>query len=284
VGSTVKPVAGDWAVIKDFLFEVICNGDMASYEYLVQYLAHMLQKPEEKPGIMITLLSGEGAGKGTFFRLLREIWAQTTLQVSDVEQVIGHFNGALERHYVICLDEALFVGNIKAKERLKSLITEGVCHIENKYQPARSIASYHRIFASSNNEHFAHIATDDRRFLFLRVSDKYQGDAGRPYFDKIYQHITDGKVVAAMVFDLLAMNLSNFIVRQRPITGEHTHQKIQSLTGLDRYWFEVLQQGGLTNSPMEPWGDEPIFFATHAIIDRYKDYDTQVGRYRPLPN
>ncbi len=282
VGSTVKPVAGNWAAIKDFLLDVICNGDMASYEYLIQYLAHMLQKPEEKPGIMITLLSGQGSGKGTFFKLLHRLWARTTLLVSDVEQVIGHFNGALERHYVICLDEAMFVGNIKAKERLKSLITEGVCHIEHKYQPARSITSYHRIFAFSNGRHFAHIEPDDRRFLFLRLSDKYIGDVGFAYFDKVCQSIADENAVGAMVADLLATNLSDFLVRRRPITNEHTHQKIQSLTGFDRYWLEVLQQGGLTNSPMEPWGDAPIFFATYTIRDRYKEYDAQAERYHAL--
>jgi hypothetical protein len=97
-GSPVTPVAGDWTPIKGFLLSVICDGDMGLYRYLVMFLAHMLQKPEEKPGIMTVLLGGQGTGKGTFFELLRAIWPRTTLQVSDVGNVIGQFNAAIERN------------------------------------------------------------------------------------------------------------------------------------------------------------------------------------------
>lgn len=281
-GPTMKPVKGKWNEVRVFLLEVICNKNKAAFYYLLCFLAHMLQKPEEKPDIMIVLLGGQGTGKGTFFRLLHSIWSRTTLQVSDVDQVIGQFNAALERNYVICMDEALFSGDKKSMERLKSLITEPSCRIEQKYQPSRTIDSYHRFFAASNNSHFAQIEKDDRRFLFLRVSSDFQGNL--EYFEKLHQLIENEDVVSAMVFDLLTIDLDNFTVRSRPLTAEHTMQKIQSLTGFERYWYEKLQSGDLSDCECisnKLW-TEPHFISTKNIIRGYEEYDKNAGRYHPV--
>ncbi len=241
VGSPVQPMAGDWSTIKEFLFKVICGADQACFTYLIYFLAHMLQKPEEKPGVMIVLLGGQGVGKGTALSLLHEIYPRTTLQVSDIDHVIGRFNAAIERSYVVCMDEAMFAGDKKAMDRLKSMITEPQVTIEQKHQPRRTITSFHRFFAASNHKHFAHVDADDRRFVFLRVSDSRKGDFA--YWDGLYSAIKDPAVIAAMVDALLKLDLSAFNVRERPKTVEHMEQKIRSLTGFDRYWFEVLQSG-----------------------------------------
>jgi len=135
VGLTVNPVHGNWSVVAKYLLDVVCAGDRDCFAYLIRYLAHMVQRPEEKPGIMIVLLGGQGTGKGTFFQLLAKIWSRSTLLVSDVSHVVGGFNAALEHNYAICMDEALFSGDKKAADRLKSLITEPTITIEAKYQP-----------------------------------------------------------------------------------------------------------------------------------------------------
>jgi hypothetical protein len=270
---------GDWSVIRNFLLEVICGKNQAVFEYLLKYLGHMLQHPEEKPGIMIVLLGSQGTGKGTFFKLISKIWHQTMLEVNDVDHVIGNFNAILEQKYVICMDEALFAGDRKKLERLKSLITEPTCRIEQKYQPARIINSYHRFFAASNNDQFAHIELDDRRFLFLRVANCKQGDS--KYFDELLKCIEDPATIAAMVYDLMSIDLTNFNVRARPSTREHLSQKIQSLTGFDRYWFEVLQSGSTNGSDdgfLSEWS-EPMFISSTFLLKQYKAHDKNSERY-----
>ncbi len=170
VGPVVVPKPGNWVIIRNYLRDVICAGQDASFNYLINFLAHMIQKPEEKPGVIIVLLGGQGTGKGMFFQLLRAIWPRTTLLVSDVDQVIGRFNAALERNFVVCMDETLFAGDRKAMDRLKSTVTEPTIKIEQKFQPLRVIESVHRFFAASNHDHFAHVDSDDRRFAYLRVA------------------------------------------------------------------------------------------------------------------
>lgn len=257
VDSPVIPSPGDWSAIEYFLCTIICDGNQKNYDYLINFLAHMLQKPEEKPGIFIVLLGGQGTGKGTFFKLLKAIWPTTTLMVSDVSHVIGQFNGAIERKYVVCMDEALFAGDRKSIDKLKSMLTEPTVTIEQKYQPRRTIDSCHRFFAASNHNYFSSVDPDDRRFLFLRVSDKYKEND--TYWTELHETFDDSTVIAALVDYLRSLDLTAYNVRKRPKTDEHMQQKLRSLSGFDRYWFEVLQSGRITfddifNTPHE-WND-----------------------------
>lgn len=277
IAPSIKPLQGDWFVIQEFLHTVICNNNVALFDYLIRYLAHMLQRPHEKPGIMIVFLSGQGCGKGTFYKLLGRIWSRTTLQVCDINEVIGQFNAALERNYVVCMDEALFAGDKKSLDKLKSLVTEPKCRIEQKHQPSRSIDSYHRFFASSNHDHFAHVDKDDRRFLFIRVSSVHKQD--QLYFDAVNDTLDDDAVIAAMMHDLLHLDLTDFNIRKRPLTEEHLSQRLQSLSGFERYWYEVLQSG--TIDRLTEW-DKPRFISTKYLTDYYKEYDKNAGRYKPI--
>jgi len=281
IDPPIKPKQGDWFVVQEFLHSVICDNDVTLHNYLIRYLAHMLQRTDEKPGVMIVFLSGQGTGKGTFYKMLERIWSRTTLQVSDIGEAIGQFNAALERNYVVCMDEALFHGDKKSLEKLKSLITEPKCRIEQKYQPSRTIDSYHRFFAASNHDHFAHVDKDDRRFLFVRVSSIHKQDP--VYFDALNEVLEDDTVIAAMVHDLMQLDLSDFNVRKRPITEEHVSQKLQSLSGFERFWFEVLQEGGFANGwhNYTPWS-KPMFISTELLIEAYKEYDKNATRYQPL--
>lgn len=274
VGSPIIPYPGDCTLVKCFLLEVICDGDMALFRYVMLFLAHMLTRPEDKPGIIIVLLGGQGIGKGSFIAILRAIWRHTTLQVSDIKHVIGQFNAALERHYAICMDEAFFAGDKNAIDRLKSFVTEPVITIEQKHQPRRSIESFHRFFATSNHMHFAQIDRDDRRFVFLQVSERHKED--HQYWDQLHKALADPAVIAALVHELLSYNIDGFNPRKRPLSKVLIDQKIQSLSGFYRYWFEVLQTGNFLPAEDhelgEPWTDE-TFAPSHKLMRGWRDYE-----------
>jgi hypothetical protein len=277
IEPSIKPKQGDWFVIQEFIHTVICNYNVVLFDYVVRYLAHMLQRPSEKPGIMIVFLSGQGTGKGTFYKLLGRVWSRTSLQVSDIGEVIGQFNAALEHNYVVCMDEALFAGDKKSLDKLKSLITEPTCRIEQKHQPSRTIDSYHRLFAASNHDHFAHVDKDDRRFLFIRLSSVHKQD--QIYFDAVNDALDNDDAIAAMMYDLVNLDLTGFNVRKRPITEEHLSQRLQSLGGFERYWYEVLQSGFF--SSFKDWA-KPEFISSSSLIDKYKEYDKNAGRFNPI--
>jgi hypothetical protein len=281
VAPTAKPCAGNCDVLKAFLLNIICTGSYSTYSYLLRYLAHMLQRPEEKSGIIIVLLGGQGTGKGTFFRILQAIWSRTTIQISDIQEVIGKFNAVLERNFIVCMDEAFFSGDRRALDRLKSLVTEPTCRIEQKYQPARTIDSYHRFFAASNHDHFAHVEQDDRRFVFLRVSDDAKGN--HPFFNQLNNTISDPNIIGALVDELLQLDISQFNVRQKPRSTEQILQKLRSLEGFSRFWFEVLTSGDLMGrSDFNSTWIDPIFIPTATLMSNYTGFDKRAEWYRKV--
>ena len=241
IGHTIKPVKGNWELLANYLLFVICSNNRETYEYLLNYLAHALQKPEEKPGVMIVMQGKEGTGKGTLAYLLSLIWSATFIQVHNIADVLGNFTDALETSFMVFFDEALFAGDIKSTDRLKGLVTEPRININPKNQPVRSINSCHRFWAATNAKHFAKVSLNNRRDVFLEVSD---GAMGRhEYWTELRKHIDEGGA-AAMAYELLyERDISEFNVRVKPDTEGLTKQKIQSLDPIPAWWYEGLKLG-----------------------------------------
>lgn len=268
VEPTATPIKGSWRKIKKFLLRILCNGDRKAYRYLLNFLAHALQYPEEKPGIMLVLIGGQGTGKGTFGTILRRIWGQSYLHINNIAHIAGDFNGGLERSYIVFMDEALFAGNRKATDALKSVVTESVLHINEKHQPARQTPSFHRIIAATNAEHFKHTEKDDRRDFTLRISEERKLDL--KYWKELYTEIEHGGV-EAMVYDLLRKDISRFNVRNRPVTKELQTQRLESLDHFERWWHECLTFADLGDY-FGAWGDEEIFCGTEDIIKVVEEF------------
>jgi len=285
VPHTVQPAEGDWKIIEDYLFDVICDGDAALFDYLVRFLAHALQRPEEKPGIMMVLIGAEGVGKGFLVRLLEAIWGATTLQVSDIAAITGNFNAGLERAFWVALDECMFHGNKKPQDRMKSLVTEPTIQVEQKYEPSTTIQSFHRFIACTNHAQWGQIRSDDRRYLFVKVSDRYKQDS--KYFGLLSNALNDGSAVSAFAEYLINLDISSFNLRNKPQTAEGFEQKRRSLSDFARYWFEVLDKGCFSVasnyfSGSYPDYEEEEFITSQELLKKYKEYNQTAERYEAL--
>jgi hypothetical protein len=277
-GPIVTPQPGCWDVIRHYLYNVICDCDQDLYQYLINYLAHMLQQPQDKPEVMIVLMGDEGAGKSFYFRLLKAIWGRSALLVQDMDSVVGQFNKPLETAFVVCMDEALFVGDKKAQDKLKSMITEPTIQIEQKYEPRHQIASFHRFAATTNRDHFAQIRSEDRRYLFIRVSNIHQQD--QSYFADFSAALADGITVPAFVDHLLSVDLTEYNPRLKPATKERSAQKILSLSGFPRYWYEALYEGKIYGAvPINSSWQQGDFVQSSTLVNQYKEYDRSADKY-----
>ena len=277
-GPRIKGQAGDWSVIKEHIREIICDCDESKFEYLIRYIAHMLQKPEEKPGVMIVLSSKQGTGKGLFFECLRRIWSSSTVFTSSIKDVVGQFNSVLENSYVLILDEAFFHGDRGAWDRMKSLITEPYLRIEAKYQPQRQVNSLHRIFASTNHRQFGATTFDDRRHLFFGVAESRVGDFN--YFKQLAEAIADDAVIAAMVAELESMDLRGFNVREFPKSSERAFQVLESLIGFDDYWYQVLLSEQIDCSDLGFSVPYNFGFVSSSSLHRYAQKHVRSGPHK----
>jgi hypothetical protein len=275
-GPSLRPQEGDWQVIRDFLFEVLSDSDSDKFDYLVKFLAHAIQRPEEKPEIMPCFIGGQGTGKGTFLRILERIWKHTCLLIQSAEEVVGRFTGAMERTYIVAFDEAWFSGNKATTNALKSKITEPMMRIEEKNQPSRTIRSFHRFVAVTNESHIAHIDRDDRRFYVCQVSEIYKQD--KVYFSRLHAGINDDSVIKAFIYHLTMVDLTDFNVRNRPLTRELAEQKHDSLDPLSHFIIEIIENAQV-NEQFRLSETNPTFIPTRVIKDAYLQFNPQAQKY-----
>ena len=278
----IRGQAGDCEVIHSFLFEIIANRDIQKYEYLLNFLAHAIQKPGEKPGVMLFLHGEQGTGKGTLLELIGGIWRYTTLFVQDVKEVVGDFNGGVERNYFVLMDEALFAGDGKSANALKSMVTEPLMRINEKNQPRRTISSVHRFVAATNSEVVAKVDRDDRRFFICEVSKERQQDT--QYFGRLKKAFYDGVTLPAFVHALENRDLTYFEVRQRPKTAEHGKNVLAGLRGFEAFIYDCLQQGQLGYDEVAPvFRDVETHVTNQQLVNAYTQFRSVAGaRYEDM--
>ncbi len=244
MGLDKEPISATKDDIKIYLnhvYKVICDGDKQSYEYVVKWLAHLFQRPEEKPEVAIVLKAGQGTGKGTFIDPIGKIIGSHYLHAQSPEQVIGKFNAQLENKLLVFADE-FFAGSKGSTDRLKTMITESVGSIERKGQDRIQVPCFARIIMATNHENVIKIERDERRYLYLEVSEEHKQDA--QYFDALHNAINAPDFSNKLLGYLMELDITSFSPRHVPKTKALTNQKIDNLEPLDKWFYTILQAGG----------------------------------------
>ena len=222
------------------LREVVCNDNPEYFDYLIKWLAHMIQKPEDKPGVAIVIKGKKGTGKDTPFEYVGRLIRNHYVTIANQEQLVGKFNRHLERVLLLHMQEGYWAGSKSAEGALKHLITSEDVLIEPKGMNAFPVKSVLRLFISSNEKWVVPASEDERRYFVLEISNKRRGD--HAYFAAL-RHEMDHGGPSALLHYLLNLDLTGFQVRDVPDTVALAEQKVEGLKNVERWWFNVLQEG-----------------------------------------
>lgn len=237
-GLNVKPQKGEWPRIQKHIRDVICDGDSTSYEYIMGWLARMVQRPWEQGEVALILRGGRGVGKGVFAGLFKKIFGRHSMHLTNSKHLVGNFNSHLREAVFVFMDEAFFAGDVAHESILKGLVTEATFISEAKYQNANTVRNYTHILAASNEGWVVPAGENERRFCVLDCSDKHQQDPN--YFGPLIAEAQNGGI-EAMLHDLLSYDLSNFDVRRVPQTKALDDQKLRTLRGTAAWLYECLK-------------------------------------------
>lgn len=243
-GFAVEPRVGRWNLFDDHLYHVVCAGSDEYYAWLIDWLAHVFQHPEEKPGSAIVLKSeAKGTGKSMVFQFLRHILGVHAMSVAQANHVVGNFNGHLMQNILLGVEEAFWAGNKSAEGVIKNLITEPTITIEQKGIDPISAPNYTRLLINSNESWTVPVGIDERRFLVLEVNNKRAKDPS--YFDPIFAQMKNGGL-EAMLFDLLGWDIKSNL-RNPPETKALEDEREHSLDGVHKWVCEVARSGCVTD-------------------------------------
>lgn len=239
-GFAVEPKQGVWPLMQRHIAHVLAGGDRESAEYIIRFAAWAVQHPGDRAEAALVFRGGKGSGKGTFANALRRIFGQHGLHVSHQKHLIGSFNAHMRNCLLLYADEAFWAGDKQGEATLKAIITEPVMMIEQKGVDATQWQNRLHLIMTANAEWAVPASHDERRYAVFDVSpDKIDN---RAYFDALHNEVTGGGL-AAMLHDLLRLDLSNWHPRQIVRTAALQAQKARSLPPIAEWWESVLQNG-----------------------------------------
>ena len=244
-----EAIEGD---ISDFLHHITviwCKGQEDLDEYILNWFAHLIQKPGKKMAVCFVLKGGQGAGKGLIIQKIAEILGmEYFIHSTNVEEITGSFQEAkIVTNLLTFLDECAFSGDKKASSMLKGIMTEETRHFNQKFVNPVRVKNCSNYIAASNHEHMIAYEKDDRRYLMIEVDSKYSGPQtteSAAYFDKIQQ-----TSVHALAHFFYNRDISKFNPRNIPRTKYGRFQKILNFDSAQNWVYEFLKQGYLPLPP-----------------------------------
>ncbi|RWE37420.1 DUF5906 domain-containing protein [Mesorhizobium sp.] len=245
---------------------VICSNDEQAYTYCLGWWAHMIQRPEEKPGVAMVLRGKKGVGKDTIADYIGGLFPHHHVKIANQDQLTGKFNAHMEKCLLLHVEEGFWAGSKNAEGVLKHLITTEQLFIEPKGLNGYHIDSVLRLFMSSNEKWVVPATEDERRYFVLDVPSTKKDD--HAYFAAIRHEMNNGGR-AALLHYLLNHDLTGFNIRKVPNTLALGEQKIQGLKNVDHWWFDILESGRLPCAVEGDWTKEETVCDKDDFFDAY---------------
>lgn len=239
-GFAFETKSGDWSLFKAHILDNLCAGNRENYEYLIRWMAFIIQKRKPTHVVMLLRSEEEGTGKGFWANHFGKLFGLAFMQVTNPDHVIGKFNPHLENLLLLNADEALFAGDPRHRNALWSLTTEPTITIEPKGFAVYKAPNYLNFIITTNADEAVRVTRTARRIFALDVAAH---QVGHPeYFDAIEEQLNAGGY-EAMLHDLQTMDLAGFDVRKSPKTEALRKQIAHGRHGVERLVEEACSTG-----------------------------------------
>ena len=180
--------------IFEHIKNIICDGDETKLKYFMSWLAHVLERPGERTGVVVFLHSEEqGTGKNSLFQFLANhvIGNNYTREIIGLQPLLEKHNTVLMGRKLLVVNEARDTGNTFSAnfDKLKSLITDSTVFIDPKGKDGFDMKNNLEIVVSSQHFNSIKVEETDRRYFCMTVADTKMGDT--QYFKKLYKSFSD---------------------------------------------------------------------------------------------
>ncbi|PKY56851.1 hypothetical protein RhiirA4_477442 [Rhizophagus irregularis] len=225
LGFLAKPVAEiNKEIMEPILWHVknvICNGDERLNEYIWNWWAFLVQKPNKKPHSILVLKSAlQQCGKNIISDFIGDkvLGPNHHFATSDLGKILGKFNSPLQGRKLITLNETgMSSGDWhRFNLRLKDLITTGKVDVERKGLETLRINDFSAFMITSNHDAPIKIDIGDARTVCFDVSARCRGNFA--YFNRLAKVLDHHDAPGVVMRYLLNRDLSEYLPQDIPST------------------------------------------------------------------
>lgn len=234
--------------ILEFIKEVIADNDEAVYNYILNWLAFVLQNPGEKTGVGLVIAGNEGAGKSVFLEFVYKylFGASVSHIASGLNVLTRQFNKFLMGKVLVCLEELKNVSKdnwLVDLDSVKDKLTRETLEIEKKHQDPLLLKNAINLIAVTNNLNaIPMIEGIRRRFALFTISNKYQYNKEN-YFTNLSKHLNEFGANCLYTY-LMNRNLKEFTATAIPETTYRKAQIWNWLKDLDKILLIIYAKRG----------------------------------------
>lgn len=273
-GFAVEPKSGDCSLYLAHLRENIAGNDEIIYQYLLGWMAHMIQRPDRRLGVSVVLRGKQGTGKGVMCTQLGKLLGKHFVHIQQHKHLLGNFNAHLKDALLVFADEAFWAGDKASEGALKAMVTEEQLPIEYKGKDVMYVKNHIHLLVASNHDWVVPAGLEERRFCILDVGEDHMQDTG--YFQALTDQMKHGGAEALLFFlqqyDLKGKNLRIF-----PQTEALLENKMLTMTPVEKFWLDRLKNGALSNYEDKGWS---TLVKRKHLHHEYREYVGDHGQTR----
>ena len=217
-------------VFKNFK-DKLCNGvkEPSSFEYVDNYIAHMIQKPSERPDSMIILSGKQGTGKDLFISFIESMIGQeNVVHIDKMESLLKNFNSSIAKKLLTKVNEISDKGiHIDKHDQLKEKITCKYLTIEPKGFDSYQLDHVSRYIGFTNKDNILTVEESDRRFMMIKTKNDMANNI--PYHTEIKAEMDNLEMIKSAFYYYATKDISNYSTRVIPTTKYKNDEKINSL-------------------------------------------------------
>lgn len=207
--SPIKGPKDVCAPILDLIINGIANGNLEKALWLIQWLAHIIQRPWERCSLVPVVIGDQGTGKGMLFdNLMKALLEQYHYKIMTASTLMERFNWEQGKRLLTLIDEANWGGNHTEDAVLKGLTGSRFQTLEQKFGARLAVENYSRYAILSNNWNAAKIERSNRRYVVFETNPAYREK--HDLFAQIASGLQDGALAHYFMDFLLNVNLEGF--------------------------------------------------------------------------
>lgn len=210
--------------VKTFVKDRLCNRDEANYDYLMKWLAYIVQQ-RQKTKVIVVLKGDEGCGKGLFINWIGNMIFGTKYYcgTAKLEYLVGKFNGMSMNKVFFNANEISRSATMPSNDLIKEIVDNHTLVIDRKGLEPVEMVNNINIIVSTNNEIPFKIPFKERRFFAMETQSPMLNPDEAIYFgEKIFgilPHNRNEDLIRLFYNYLLTMDLSDFnCITSRPFT------------------------------------------------------------------
>jgi Family of unknown function (DUF5906) len=248
--------------------------DKKSRHDLLDWLAHAVQKPGERPHYHFLLLaqSNEGIGRSWLVDLFMRLWTERHAGVIDLHRLIDDtFNSELSGKIIVGVNEVRVPSEEKysKKDRIKSLLTDTYITVNEKNEKRWVELFVTRFLMLTNRDDALQLSENDRRTYVARCADTPKS---KQYYRRLYRQLHKRKFLSAVWTVLQTRDLSQFNPGERAPLNEAKQQMIDAGRSSE-------QQTAVDLVKVCPY---PIISAKDLMATVIESYDNETGKDRRI--